>query len=41
MMFAYVCAFEVYKIKRNIDERLNDDLKAFQERTGGKNEESN
>lgn len=41
MMFAYVCAFGVYKIKRNIDERLNDDLKAFQERTGGKNEESN
>lgn len=33
MMFAYICAFLVYKIKRNIDAKfLNEDLKAFQER---------
>ena len=33
MMFTYVCAVWVYKMKRNIDERiLNEDLKAFQER---------
>lgn len=33
MMFAYVCAFFVYKSKRDIDEKLlNEDLKAFQER---------
>lgn len=33
MMFAYVCAFLVYKIKRDIDAKLlNDDLKSFQER---------
>ena len=31
--FAYVCAFLVYKIKRDIDGKLlNEDLKAFQER---------
>ncbi len=35
MMFAYVCAFLVYKFKRNIDEKmLNDDLKSFKEREG-------
>lgn len=33
MMFAYICAFLIYKIKRNIDAKfLNEDLKAFQER---------
>ena len=33
MVFAYFCAFLVYKLKRIIDEKhLNQDLKAFQER---------
>ena len=33
MMFAYACAFFVYKAKRDIDGKiLNEDLKAFQER---------
>jgi len=33
MMLAYVCAFLVYKFKREIDAKLlNEDLKAFQER---------
>lgn len=33
MMFAYVCAFLIYKFKRNVDEKiLNDDLKCFKER---------
>lgn len=33
MVLAYVCAFFVYKSKREIDEKiLNEDLKAFQER---------
>ena len=33
MVIAYICAFFVYKTKRNIDARLlNEDLKAFQER---------
>ena len=33
MMLVYVCAFLVYKTKRRIDEeKLNRDLKAFQER---------
>lgn len=33
MVFAYICAFLVYKIKREIDGKLlNEDLKAFQER---------
>lgn len=33
MIFAYVCAFFVYKFKRKYDEKLlNEDLKAFQER---------
>jgi len=33
MILAYVCAFLVYKSKREIDEKmLNADLKAFQER---------
>lgn len=33
MIFAYFCAFLIYKIKRSVDERLlNADLKAFQER---------
>ncbi|MBR1691989.1 MAG: DUF3021 domain-containing protein [Lachnospiraceae bacterium] len=33
MMLAYVCAFLVYKAKRDIDAKLlNEDLKAFQER---------
>lgn len=33
MMFAYVCAFLIYKLKREIDEKLlNEDLKEFQER---------
>lgn len=37
MMFAYVCAFLVYKIKRNIDAKfLNEDLKAFQESPANK-----
>lgn len=37
MMFAYVCAFLVYKTKRDIDGKiLNEDLKAFQERREGK-----
>lgn len=36
MMFAYVCAFLVYKTKRDIDGKLlNEDLKAFQERREG------
>ncbi len=36
MMFAYVCAFLVYKAKRDIDGKLlNEDLKAFQERREG------
>lgn len=36
MIFAYVCAFFVYKIKRDIDGKLlNEDLKAFQERREG------
>lgn len=35
MMLAYVCAFLVYKLKRDIDAKLlNKDLKAFQERNG-------
>lgn len=35
MMFAYICAFLVYKFKRDIDAKmLNEDLKAFQERWG-------
>lgn len=39
MVFAYICAFWVYKIKRDIDTRkLNEDLKAFKER--GKEHES-
>ena len=34
MIFAYVCAFLVYKMKRDIDGKLlNEDLKAFQERS--------
>ncbi len=33
MMFAYICAFLVYKFRRDIDAKmLNEDLKAFQER---------
>lgn len=33
MMFAYFCAFLIYKFKRDIDEKiLNEDLKAFQKR---------
>lgn len=33
MLFAYLCAFGVYKIRRNIDEKLlNQDLAAFQAR---------
>ena len=33
MIFAYFCAFLIYKVKRSVDERLlNVDLKAFQER---------
>lgn len=33
MVFAYICAFLVYKLKREIDGKiLNEDLKAFQER---------
>lgn len=33
MIFAYFCAFLIYKVKRNVDEKmLNEDLKAFQER---------
>ena len=33
MLFAYLCAFWVYKIRRNIDEKLlNQDLAAFQAR---------
>ena len=33
MMLIYVCAFFVYKFRRDIDAKmLNDDLKAFQER---------
>lgn len=33
MIFAYICAFLVYKFKREIDEKmLNEELKAFQER---------
>lgn len=33
IMLAYICAFLVYKSKREIDEKLlNNDLKAFQER---------
>ncbi len=33
MIFAYICAFLVYKTKRVIDEKLlNDDLRAFKER---------
>lgn len=33
MMCAYVCAFLIYKFKRNVDAKLlNEDLKAFQER---------
>lgn len=33
MIFAYICAFLVYKLKRNIDAKLlNEDLKAFKER---------
>lgn len=36
--FAYVCAFLIYKIKRDIDEKiLNEDLRTFQER--GRNHE--
>ena len=36
MMFSYVCAFLVYKAKRDIDGKfLNEDLKAFQERREG------
>lgn len=39
MVFAYVCAFWVYKIKRTIDGKfLNDDLKKFQERKQDDNE---
>lgn len=39
MLFAYVCVFLIYKLKREIDEKiLNEDLKAFQERRK-KNEE--
>ena len=37
MIFAYVCAFLVYKAKRSIDEKiLNEELKAFQERRNQK-----
>ncbi|MBQ7943648.1 MAG: DUF3021 domain-containing protein [Lachnospiraceae bacterium] len=33
MIFAYFCAFLIYKIKRSVDEKLlNADLRAFQER---------
>lgn len=33
MIFAYFCAFLIYKVKRSVDEKLlNADLKAFQER---------
>lgn len=36
MIFVYICAFVVYKSKRELDERLlNEDLKAFQERRKG------
>ena len=36
MIVAYVCAFMVYKVKRDIDGKLlNEDLKAFQERRAG------
>jgi hypothetical protein len=39
MVFAFVCAFWVYKIKRTIDGKfLNDDLKKFQERKQDDNE---
>lgn len=35
MLFAYGCAFWVYKLKRDIDGKiLNEELKAFQERNG-------
>lgn len=35
MICAYICAYLVYKFKREIDARmLNEDLKAFQERRG-------
>ncbi len=38
MLFAYGCAFWVYKLKRQIDGKiLNEELKAFQERDGGYN----
>lgn len=33
MIFAYFCAFLIYKVKRSVDEKLlNADLRAFQER---------
>lgn len=36
MIFAYVCAFLVYKVKRTVDGKLlNEELKAFQERRVG------
>lgn len=35
IMISYVCAFFVYKVKRDIDtKQLNDDLKKFKERKG-------
>ena len=39
MLFVYICAFLVYKIKRDLDTRvLNEDLKNFQTREGVKEE---
>ena len=40
LCLAYVCAFLVYKIKRDLDSRvLNEELKSFQEKVKDKNRE--